>query len=93
MQIRPIAYWQRCRYRSLIGSILLSVSIPISFQTERDRLAAMCKELRDAEGPQLVDPKLSGLLDAWDAGDGVVRRELLATLFSDIHIRQSRVVG
>ena len=53
----------------------------------------MCKELRDAEGPQLVDPKLSGLLDAWDAGDGVVRRELLATLFSDIHIRQSRVVG
>lgn len=25
--------------------------------------------------------KLSGLVEAWDTGDGVVRRELLATLF------------
>ena len=33
------------------------------------------------------------LLDAWDAGDGVVRRETLATLFSDIHVGQGRVVG
>ena len=63
------------------------------YQAERSRLQAMRKELRDAEGAALVDPKLSGLLDAWDAGDGVVRRELLATLFSDIHVRQGRVVG
>jgi hypothetical protein len=34
-----------------------------------------------------------GLIAAWDTGDGVVRRELLATLFSDIHVSQGRVVG
>lgn len=31
--------------------------------------------------------------EAWDARDGVVRRELLATLFYDIHISQGRVKG
>ena len=40
-----------------------------------------------------MDPKLSGLVEAWDTGDGVVRRELLATLFSDIHVSQGRVKG
>jgi len=38
-----------------------------------------------------MDPKLSGLVAAWDTGDAVVRRALLATLFSDIHISEGRV--
>jgi DNA invertase Pin-like site-specific DNA recombinase len=63
------------------------------YQAERDRLEALRNELQAAQGPQVVDPKLTGLLDAWDAGDGIVRRELLATLFSDIHVSQGRVVG
>ena len=40
-----------------------------------------------------MDPKLSGPVETWDTGDGVVRRELLATLFSDIHIHEGRVFG
>jgi hypothetical protein len=34
-----------------------------------------------------------GLIAAWDSGDGVTRRGLLATLFSDIHVSQGRVVS
>ncbi len=63
------------------------------YQAERDRLETLRNELQAAEGQQLVDPKLTGLLDGWDAGDGVVRREMLATLFSDIHVSFGRVVG
>ncbi len=63
------------------------------YQAERDRLETLRNELQAAEGQQLVDPKLTGLLDGWDAGDGVVRREMLATLFSDIHVSHGRVVG
>src|SRR2546425_13099433 len=46
-----------------------------------------------AAAPERMDPKLSGLVEAWDTGDGVVRRELLSTLFSDIHVSQGRVKG
>jgi hypothetical protein len=53
----------------------------------------MRKELEDAASPERVDPQLTGLVAAWDSGDGVVRRELLATMFSDIHVRNGRVVG
>jgi len=53
----------------------------------------MRKELEDAAGSVRIDPKLTGLVTAWDTGDGIVRRELLATMFSDIHIREGRVVG
>jgi hypothetical protein len=63
------------------------------YRAERERLEGMRKELQDAAGSEPMDPKLSGLVDAWDAGDGVVRRELLATMFSDIHISQGRVKG
>ena len=63
------------------------------YRAERDRLESLRKELQDAEPPQLVEPKLTGLIAAWDSGDGVTRRELLATLFSDIHVSQGRVVG
>ena len=54
---------------------------------------ALRKERRQAKPPQLVDPRLTGLIAAWDSGDGGTRRELLATLFSDIHVSQGRVVG
>ena len=43
--------------------------------------------------PESADPKLTGLLSAWDSGDALTRRELLATLFADIHVSQRRVVG
>jgi site-specific DNA recombinase len=63
------------------------------YRAERERLEAMRKDLEDAAGPERIDPKLTGLVTAWDTGDGFVRRELLATMFSDIHIREGRVVG
>ncbi len=63
------------------------------YRAERDRLETLRKELEDAEQPQMIEPKLTGLIAAWDSGDGVTRRELLATLFSDIHVSQGRVVG
>jgi hypothetical protein len=63
------------------------------YRAERERLEAMRKDLEDAAGPERIDPKLTGLVTAWDTGDGFVRRELLATMFSDIHIREGRVGG
>ena len=63
------------------------------YRAERERLERMRKELYDAATPERMDPKLSGLVEAWDTGDGVVRRELLATLFSDIHVSQGCVKG
>lgn len=63
------------------------------YRAQRERLEGMRKELEDAEGPARIEPKLTGLVSAWDSGDAVARRELLATLFSDIHVRDGRVVG
>ncbi len=63
------------------------------YRAERERLEVVRKELQEAAGPERMDPKLTGLVEAWDTGDGVVRRELLATLFSDIHIHDGRVLG
>jgi site-specific DNA recombinase len=63
------------------------------YRTERERLEGIRKDLEDTAGPETVDPKLTGLLSAWDSGDAVVRRELLATLFADIHVSQGHVVG
>jgi hypothetical protein len=63
------------------------------YRAERERLDRLRKDLQDAASPERVDPKAHGSHPAWDTGDGVVRRELLATLFSDIHVSQGRVVG
>jgi DNA invertase Pin-like site-specific DNA recombinase len=63
------------------------------YRVERERLEGVRRELQDAAGPERMDPKLTGLVEAWDTGDGIVRRELLATLFSDIHVSQGRVRG
>jgi hypothetical protein len=61
------------------------------YRAERERLEGMRKEADDSAGSDLVDPKLSGLVETWVTGDGIVRRELLATLFSDTH--EGRVFG
>ena len=63
------------------------------YRAERVRLEGMRKEFLDAGEPERIEPRLTGLLSAWDGGDGVVRRELLATLFSDVHVRAGRVIG
>ncbi len=63
------------------------------YRAERSRLEAMRKELQDSEQPETIEPRLTGLVSAWDSGDAVVRREVLATLFSDIHVSQGRVIG
>jgi hypothetical protein len=65
----------------------------LRYRAERERLEGVRKELHHSASPERLDPKLSGLVDAWDTGDGVVRRELLATLFSDIHVSQGCVKG
>jgi len=53
----------------------------------------MRKDLLEAAVPERMHPKLTGLVEAWDSGDGIVRRELLATLFCGIHVSQGAVVG
>jgi len=63
------------------------------YRDERQRLEGMRKELQDVEVPESVVPRLTGLVSAWDSGDAAVRRELLADLFSDLHLSQGRVVG
>ncbi|HZK72961.1 MAG TPA: hypothetical protein VFD88_03060 [Clostridia bacterium] len=50
----------------------------------------MRKELADAALPERIDPTLTRLIAAWDTGDGIARRQLLATLFLDILVRESR---
>ena len=63
------------------------------YRAERERLEGMRKELQDAGEPERTEPRLTGLVSAWDSGDAVVRRELLATLFADIHVAGGRVAG
>ena len=63
------------------------------YRAERERLEAMRKDLVQAEGPQRMDPTLTGLVGAWDSGDAITQRELLATMFSDIHVSGGRVIG
>jgi hypothetical protein len=55
-----------------------------AYHAERDRLEARRNEPAEATVPELIDPKRTGLVATWDTGDGVVRRELPATLFLDI---------
>ena len=63
------------------------------YRAERERLERIRKELEDTVELESLDPKLTGLLSPWDSGDAVVRRELLATLFADIHVSRGHVVG
>lgn len=65
---------------------------PERYRAERDRLEAIQKDLAEP----LVDgcePLITDLAAAWDAGDAIARRELLATLFADLHVSGGRVVG
>jgi DNA invertase Pin-like site-specific DNA recombinase len=63
------------------------------YRAERERLAGLRKDLQDPAQPTTTNEDLTGLVEAWDRGDGVTRRELLARFFSDIHIRDGRVNG
>jgi hypothetical protein len=64
----------------------------VRFQAERQRLEALREELRGATEPQ---PKiqLRGLLDAWDLGDAIARREMLRALFDWLHVSGGEIVG
>ncbi len=65
----------------------------VKYRAERERFEGIRKDLLEVAVPERMDPKLTGMVEAWDSGDGIVRRELLTTLFSDIHISQGAVVG
>ncbi len=65
---------------------------PERYQQERERLEAILRELTEPL-PEERDPVFTDLVAAWDSGDAVARRELLATLFSDLHVAGGRVVG
>ncbi|HZT82238.1 MAG TPA: recombinase family protein [Gemmataceae bacterium] len=60
---------------------------------ERERLEALRQEIeREAEAP---GPRVHfrGVLDAWDRGDARARRDLLACLFDELHVREGEIVG
>jgi DNA invertase Pin-like site-specific DNA recombinase len=62
------------------------------YQTERERLTGLRAELLGATAPAPVI-QLRGVLDAWDLGDGVTRRELLAALFDHLHVSDGKIIG
>jgi hypothetical protein len=49
------------------------------YQAERECLEALRDELKAAAPAPAIE--LRGLLDTWDSGDHVARRELLAAMF------------
>ncbi|HEY1421519.1 MAG TPA: hypothetical protein VGG90_12530 [Candidatus Dormibacteraeota bacterium] len=63
------------------------------YRAERERLEQMAKRARGVWGGGRIEPTLTDIVSAWDAGDAATRRELLAALFSDIHVQGGRVVG
>lgn len=63
------------------------------YRAERERLESLKQELEESVSGGWSEPTLTDIVQTWDKGDAVARRELLATLFSDIHVCQGRVVG
>ena len=63
------------------------------YRAERERLEGMRKELTEPVAKGQADEPLTDLVATWDNGDAVGRRELLALLFTDIHIVNGRVQG
>ena len=59
---------------------------------EETRLKELRAELMGTAVP-IPAIELRGLLDAWDLGDGVTRRELLAALFDHLHLSGGQIVG
>jgi len=64
-------------------------------EAEYLREEARMKELRGELLATTPAPaiQLRGLLDAWQLGDGVTRRELLAALFDHLHVSEGKIVG
>ena len=63
------------------------------YRPERERLEGMRKELTEPVAERQAEAPLTDLVATWDNGDAVGRRELLALLFTDIHIVNGRVEG
>jgi hypothetical protein len=63
------------------------------YRAERERLEDMRKELTKPAAKVQAEEPLTDLVATWDKGDAVGRRELLAQLFTDIHILNGRVNG
>ena len=64
-------------------------------ESEHVREVARLKELREElkDSPAAPAIELRGLHEAWELGDGVTRRELLAALFDHVHISAGKIVG
>jgi hypothetical protein len=62
------------------------------YRAEWDRLQAARKQLTDGDPPRRRI-RLGGVLEAWQAGDSVSRRDLLATLFDDMDVRDGQIVA
>ena len=52
------------------------------YRAERERLESLRQELEESVGGGRSEPTLTDIVQAWDKGDAVARRELLAALFS-----------
>jgi hypothetical protein len=61
------------------------------YQAERERLEALRDELKAAAPAPAIE--LRGLLDTWDNGDHVARRELLAAMFDCLHVSGGQIFG
>ena len=61
------------------------------YQAERERLEALRSELAAV----VVTPRVQfhGLLQAWDHGDGIARREMLAAFFDYLHVSDGQIIG
>jgi DNA invertase Pin-like site-specific DNA recombinase len=59
------------------------------------REAARLEELRGELAAETPEPtiQLRGLLDAWNLGDAIARREMLAVLFDCLHVSDGHIVG
>lgn len=61
------------------------------YQSERDRFLELRAELTAAAPESTI--QLRGLLDAWDLGDAIAHREMLAVLFDCLHVSDGHIVG
>jgi DNA invertase Pin-like site-specific DNA recombinase len=62
------------------------------YQSERSRLLKRRAELLATDEPP-AGIQLRGLLQTWDLGDHIARRELLATLFDALHVSGEQITG
>ena len=63
----------------------------VTYQTEWKRLRQLQQELASAASEPAVVP-LEGVLEAWDQGDALIRRQLLGNLFAELDVERGRVI-